>query len=138
MGRGNYNYNDLEKRVSKGLVLGLGNLRCSLFRSSLNSTSEYFVYVLDYFLTLFPVFTLSTNFPIIGITLRNNLESMVMGALPPTKGHRVEKYRRIIFPLLGTVFSVLAELTKIDTQKNGGGWIMASESNLRNAMNIQS
>jgi hypothetical protein len=28
----------------------------------------------EYFLALFPVFTLSTNFPIIGITLRNNLQ----------------------------------------------------------------
>lgn len=32
--------------------------------------------VLQYFLSLFPVFTLSTNFPIIAITLRNNLRSL--------------------------------------------------------------
>jgi amino acid permease len=30
----------------------------------------------QYFLALFPVFTLSTNFPIISVTLRNNLKSM--------------------------------------------------------------
>ena len=34
------------------------------------------VVFIEYFLTLFPVFTLSTNFPIIGITLRNNLKIM--------------------------------------------------------------
>lgn len=31
---------------------------------------------IQYFLALFPVFTLSSNFPIIGITLRNNLKSL--------------------------------------------------------------
>lgn len=33
---------------------------------------------LQYFLALFPVFTLSTNFPIIAITLRNNLKSLFL------------------------------------------------------------
>lgn len=32
--------------------------------------------VLAYFISLFPVFTLSSSFPIIGITLRNNLETV--------------------------------------------------------------
>jgi hypothetical protein len=32
---------------------------------------------LAYFISLFPVFTLSSSFPIIGITLRNNLETML-------------------------------------------------------------
>lgn len=32
---------------------------------------------IEYFLALFPVFTLSTNFPIIAITLRNNLQAMI-------------------------------------------------------------
>ncbi|KAL8565030.1 hypothetical protein ACOMHN_003406 [Nucella lapillus] len=31
----------------------------------------------EYFLALFPVFTLSTNFPIIAITLRNNLQALL-------------------------------------------------------------
>lgn len=38
--------------------------------------SNLFVKIIDYFLTLFPVFTLSTNFPIIAITLRNNLQTL--------------------------------------------------------------
>lgn len=33
--------------------------------------------VIRYFLALFPVFTLSTSFPIIGITLRNNLRTLL-------------------------------------------------------------
>ena len=52
----------------------------------------------DYFLALFPVFTLSTSFPIIGITLRNNLESILA---PHSTLLADQKYRRIIFPLLG-------------------------------------
>jgi len=34
--------------------------------------------VIQYFLALFPAFTLSSSFPIIGITLRNNLKTLVM------------------------------------------------------------
>lgn len=54
---------------------------------------------IQYFLALFPVFTLSTNFPIISITLRNNLKAI---------GYNPEKpYRwavdRIAFPLLAIV-----------------------------------
>ncbi len=33
---------------------------------------------IHYFLSLFPVFTLSTNFPIIAITLRNNLKTLFL------------------------------------------------------------
>jgi amino acid permease len=38
--------------------------------------SNVFSLMIQYFLSLFPVFTLSTNFPIIAITLRNNLKSL--------------------------------------------------------------
>ncbi|XP_015597813.1 transmembrane protein 104 homolog isoform X2 [Cephus cinctus] len=34
--------------------------------------------IVEYFLALFPVFTLSTSFPIIAITLRNNLQSLFL------------------------------------------------------------
>lgn len=34
---------------------------------------------LQYFLPLFPVITLSTNFPIIAITLQNNLKTLILG-----------------------------------------------------------
>ena len=39
-------------------------------------TSPVVSYIIYYFLALFPVFTLSTSFPIIGITLRENLKSL--------------------------------------------------------------
>ncbi|RNA19958.1 transmembrane protein -like [Brachionus plicatilis] len=35
-----------------------------------------FLVIIDYYLSLFPVFTISASFPIIGITLRNNLKSL--------------------------------------------------------------
>merc|ERR1712179_469195 len=57
---------------------------------------------------LFPVFTLSTNFPIIAITLRNNLETMItdlsyFSNMSPTT-------RRLLFPLLATVPPTLVAL----------------------------
>lgn len=54
---------------------------------------------IQYFLALFPVFTLSTNFPIISITLRNNLKAI---------GYKEDKpytwcVDRIVFPLLALI-----------------------------------
>ncbi len=50
---------------------------------------------IQYFLALFPVFTLSTNFPIIAITLRNNLKSLCL-----TEGRTYSFFTdRIVFPL---------------------------------------
>lgn len=54
---------------------------------------------IQYFLALFPVFTLSTNFPIISITLRNNLKAI---------GYKEDRpytwcVDRIVFPLLALV-----------------------------------
>uniref|UniRef100_A0A915I201 Amino acid transporter transmembrane domain-containing protein n=1 Tax=Romanomermis culicivorax TaxID=13658 RepID=A0A915I201_ROMCU len=47
---------------------------------SLNRASTGLAFVvhtiIDYFLALFPVFSLTTNFPIVGVTLRNNLISL--------------------------------------------------------------
>ncbi|KAM7353143.1 transmembrane protein 104 homolog isoform 2-T2 [Cochliomyia hominivorax] len=54
--------------------------------------------VIDYFLALFPVFTLSASFPIIAITLRNNLQTLFLDM------SRFESYnffvRRTLFPLM--------------------------------------
>jgi hypothetical protein len=42
-----------------------------------SETDNHFTLIIvQYFLSLFPVFTLSTNFPIIAITLRNNLRAL--------------------------------------------------------------
>ena len=38
----------------------------------------WYLATIHYFLSLFPVFTLSTNFPIIAITLRNNLRTLFL------------------------------------------------------------
>ena len=38
----------------------------------------WYLATIHYFLSLFPVFTLSTNFPIIAITLRNNLKTLFL------------------------------------------------------------
>ena len=57
---------------------------------------------IQYFLVLFPAFTLSTNFPIIGVTLRNNLKTLF---------HRENReyswfVDRIVFPLV-TIIPVI-------------------------------
>ncbi|XP_017467297.1 PREDICTED: transmembrane protein 104 homolog isoform X2 [Rhagoletis zephyria] len=56
---------------------------------------------IEYFLTLYPVFTLSTTYPIIAITLRNNLQTFFLDM------ERFDSYnyflRKILFPLLAVV-----------------------------------
>ncbi|XP_045497159.1 transmembrane protein 104 homolog [Colias croceus] len=60
-----------------------------------------FLEIVEYFLALFPVFTLSTSFPIIAITLRNNLQSMFLDT------SRLETYnfilRKMLFPVVAVV-----------------------------------
>ncbi|GFY39094.1 transmembrane protein 104 [Trichonephila inaurata madagascariensis] len=68
-----------------------------------SSTGESIIpqdfWILRYFLALFPVFTLSTNFPIIAITLRNNLKSLFL-----KENKRYSFFvERILFPLLAVV-----------------------------------
>lgn len=43
-----------------------------------SSPSQLGMLIVQYFLAFFPIFTLSTSFPIIGITLRNNLQSLFL------------------------------------------------------------
>ena len=53
----------------------------------------------QYYLALFPVLILSTNFPIIGITLRNNLKTLIL-----TEGKEYSFFvNRIVFPLLALI-----------------------------------
>ena len=59
----------------------------------------WYLKVVHYFLSLFPVFTLSTNFPIIAITLRNNLKALFL-----TEGRMYSWCtRQVVFPLLALV-----------------------------------
>jgi len=53
--------------------------------------------VLGYFLVLFPVFTISSSFPIVGITLRNNLETVLSSCM---KVQRKQRIILVIFELL--------------------------------------
>jgi len=55
--------------------------------------------VVQYFLALFPVFTLSTSFPIIAITLRNNLKTL-FGLLRQVCCHNDESDKNAWFPWL--------------------------------------
>lgn len=67
--------------------------------------SSIILKAVEYFLALFPVFTLSASFPIIAITLRNNLQTLFLDTT------RIESYnfflRRVLFPLLAIVPPVL-------------------------------
>lgn len=60
-------------------------------------------YFLEYFLALFPVFTLSTNFPIIAITLRNNMKNLL---LDDTKSYPF-LYKEVFFPLAAVLPPIL-------------------------------
>ncbi len=55
--------------------------------------------VLDYFLPLFPVFTLSTNFPIIAITLQNNLKTVFTSNSQNSSFFK----RKLLYPLVAIV-----------------------------------
>lgn len=67
--------------------------------------SSIFLKSIEYFLSLFPVFTLSASFPIIAITLRNNLQTLFLDTA------RLDSYnyvlRRLLFPLLAIVPPVM-------------------------------
>ncbi|CAF3793330.1 unnamed protein product [Rotaria sordida] len=62
---------------------------------------------LAYFISLFPVFTLSSSFPIIGITLRNNLETILKSCV---NIQRKQRFILVIFVLLlPCTISILVE-----------------------------
>ena len=65
-----------------------------------------------YFLSLFPVFTLSTSFPIISITLQNNLKELFLDV------NNLQTYnffsRRLIFPTVAVVPPIIIALLTHD------------------------
>lgn len=71
------------------------------FIPTVDSGDGVFLKILEYFLTLFPVFTLTTTFPVLAITLRNNIQGMVLDM------SRIESYnlflRRILFPFVAII-----------------------------------
>jgi len=68
---------------------------------------------IQYFLSLFPVFTLTTNFPIIGITLRNNLSQCASVVRKSFEGSRMGN---IIFPFVAIIPPALISLATEDLQ----------------------
>ncbi|XP_012214753.1 transmembrane protein 104 homolog isoform X2 [Linepithema humile] len=64
-----------------------------------SKSDNIFMVFIEYFLALFPVFTLSTSFPIIAITLRNNLQSLFL--------NEDVSYnlclRKLVFPVLAVI-----------------------------------
>lgn len=65
--------------------------------------------IADYFLALFPVFTLSTNFPIIAITLRNNIDTIASDASERIAGLPAG-VRRLLFPTVAILPPALVAL----------------------------
>jgi hypothetical protein len=64
---------------------------------------HYHVPFISYFLALFPVFTLSANFPIIAITLRNNLKTLLQDRIR----FRSPLFDKLFFLLLAVVPPIL-------------------------------
>lgn len=63
--------------------------------------SSLFLTIVEYFLSLFPVFTLSASFPIIAITLRNNLQTLFLDTARLDSYHYF--FRKILFPIMTIV-----------------------------------
>ena len=66
--------------------------------------------IIGTYLALFPVFTLSASFPIISVTLRENLKALVKTALQKWKGEDYQFHfivDRIVFPLVTLAFPTI-------------------------------
>lgn len=72
-------------------------------------TSGIFLEIINYFLGAFPLFTLTTSFPIIAITLQNNLKTLFLDV------NVMERYnffiRRLLFPTLAVVPPIIVAFT---------------------------
>ncbi|XP_048508818.1 transmembrane protein 104 homolog isoform X2 [Athalia rosae] len=75
-----------------------------------SKSDNIFMIMLEYFLALFPVFTLSTSFPIIAITLRNNLQSLFLN----DKTNYNFCIRKLIFPVMAVLPPFLIALATKD------------------------
>lgn len=76
--------------------------------SNLNLEGGLFMEIIEYFLGLFPVFTLSSSFPIIAITLRNNLKALFSNVLATDYQNTIVK--RLVFPTLAIVPPIILSL----------------------------
>ncbi|XP_024872972.1 transmembrane protein 104 homolog isoform X1 [Temnothorax curvispinosus] len=75
-----------------------------------SKSDNIFMLLMEYFLALFPVFTLSTSFPIIAITLRNNLQSLFL----KEDTFYTLCLQKLVFPILAVVPPYLIAMTTKD------------------------
>ncbi|XP_072743135.1 transmembrane protein 104 homolog isoform X1 [Anoplolepis gracilipes] len=75
-----------------------------------SKSNNIFIFLIEYFLALFPVFTLSTSFPIIAITLRNNLQSLFLNE---DKTYNL-CLRQFVFPILAVIPPYLIAMSTKD------------------------
>ncbi|XP_066592516.1 transmembrane protein 104 homolog isoform X3 [Prorops nasuta] len=78
-----------------------------------STSSNVFLIFIEYFLALFPVFTLSTNFPIIAITLRNNLQTLLFK--DDSLNH--SRIKKFICVCLAVIPPYLVAMTTMDVSK---------------------
>ena len=82
------------------------------FEPTHNSNDSLVLKVIKYYLSLFPVFTISASFPIIAITLRNNL----IGLYSLTKKGNVNTKMLHLFPLITLIPPLIISLITHDLQ----------------------
>ncbi|XP_070159666.1 transmembrane protein 104 homolog isoform X1 [Polyergus mexicanus] len=78
-----------------------------------SKSNNIFILLIEYFLALFPVFTLSTSFPIIAITLRNNLQSLFLNE---AKAYNL-CLGQFVFPILAVIPPYLIAMSTKDLSK---------------------
>lgn len=83
----------------------LNDLYTLNFSEAIKGETNIILKVVDYFLAMFPIFTLSTSFPIIAITLKNNLVSLFLNT------DQLPQYnfllRDVLFPVLAILPPIL-------------------------------
>ena len=83
-----------------------------------DASSPVYIYTpiyIEYFLALFPVFTLSTSFPIIGITLRNNL-THIIGFHRSSRRLVYKAFNKVLLPSIVLLIPMCIALLTSDIQ----------------------
>lgn len=82
------------------------------FNPDVIATSVY----IEYFLALFPVFTISTSFPIIGITLRNNFKHIFGFHQECRRAPYLTFINKVLLPILVLIVPLIIALLTSDIQ----------------------
>lgn len=83
---------------------------------SKSDTQSVFTKIIDYYLSLFPVFTISASFPIIAITLRNNLKSLYFFIRPEAATIRKSNFVNYGLPLITLIPPLGISLVTLNLQ----------------------